>query len=175
VNAFHRASRWLNDSPAQLASLAFRRFEPRSRRAILGLLFIPPLLLISKTSISRSELFTNIRLLAKNTFLHIAALILSAVAYRLSPLHPLAKYPGPWQSKVSRLWALKIASGGDQHRYYHTLHEKYGPVVRTGPNHLHVREQRAVPVVMGKAFRKGGRTYLLHSEDPAFIYIWIDI
>ncbi|EIN09211.1 cytochrome P450 [Punctularia strigosozonata HHB-11173 SS5] len=143
-------------STGLLTSFAFRRFEPRRPLFIFSLLFIPPLFLAAIASSGLGPL-QRVQTVAKHVVLHLASLVISTVAYRVSPFHPLAKYPGPWRCKVTRLWALKIANGGNQHRYYHALHEKFGPVVRSGPNHLHVRDRSAIPIVMGREFRKGGR------------------
>jgi cytochrome P450 len=81
--------------------------------------------------------------------IYLATLSTSVVAYRLSPFHPLARYPGPLLAKISRLHALRITAGDHQYQYYHALHEKYGNVVRTGPDHLHIREVDAVKEILG--------------------------
>jgi len=79
------------------------------------------------------------------------SLILSVVFYRLSPFHPLARYPGPALAKVSNLWFVRINKStlkcsmliihlfkarlgwqGKQHVHYRDLHKKYGDVVRVG-------------------------------------------
>ena len=52
--------------------------------------------------------------------------------YRLSPFHPLAKYPGPAIAKTSKLWAAYVCARGDLHRYYKSSHDRYGDVVRVG-------------------------------------------
>ncbi len=52
--------------------------------------------------------------------------------YRLSPFHPLAKYPGPAIAKTSKLWAAYLCAKGDMYRYFKSLHERYGDVVRVG-------------------------------------------
>jgi len=56
------------------------------------------------------------------------------LAYRLSPFHPLAKYPGPFLSKTSKWWAAYLSGTGDQHRHLKRLHDRYGDVVRIGWN-----------------------------------------
>ncbi|GJC89806.1 trichothecene C-15 hydroxylase [Colletotrichum liriopes] len=51
-------------------------------------------------------------------------------------LHPLRKLPGPTLQRASPLvWAWQHAFG---YQAFHTqrLHDRYGPVVRIGPNHL---------------------------------------
>ena len=62
----------------------------------------------------------------------ITALLGSISLYRLSPLHPLAKYPGPIRCKLTKIWTAWISFGGRAHIYYKTLHDKYGPIVRIG-------------------------------------------
>jgi hypothetical protein len=60
------------------------------------------------------------------------ALMFFTLAYRLSPFHPLAKYPGPVIAKTSKWWAAYMSGRGDIHRYYKCLHDHYGDVVRIG-------------------------------------------
>ncbi|THU80149.1 cytochrome P450 [Dendrothele bispora CBS 962.96] len=71
-------------------------------------------------------------------------LTLLAITYRTSPIHPLANYPGPALSKVSKLWAIWVLWRGKQHLVYKELHELYGDVVRVGPNELSIRHADAV-------------------------------
>ena len=61
-----------------------------------------------------------------------AALALSIVLYRISPFHPLAKYPGPLSLKISKLVAAYRAIGGKQYAQFKRLHDEYGPIVRVG-------------------------------------------
>jgi hypothetical protein len=63
-------------------------------------------------------------------------LALFVVAYRLSPFHPLAKYPGPLLSKISKLESMRIARKGGLNRHYHKLHQQYGDLVRVGESGL---------------------------------------
>jgi hypothetical protein len=92
--------------------------------------------------------------------LYILSLGISIGAYRLSPFHPLAKYPGPTLAKVSRFWAARQFLKGQQHRLSHELFLKYGDVVRTGPNHLIIRDAKAINTVLGPKdmWPKPGRT-----------------
>jgi hypothetical protein len=93
------------------------------------------------------------------------ALSASVVAYRLSPFHPLACYPGPLLARVSRFWATRAVLSGVQHKVSHDLFERYGDVVRTGPNHLIFRDPAAIPVVLGarNMWRKGDRKCIVFS------------
>lgn len=61
------------------------------------------------------------------------ALILAFTAtYRLSPFHPLAKYPGPTLAKLSKLYWTYLTARGHLFRDAKRLHEEYGDVIRIG-------------------------------------------
>ncbi|KAK4033039.1 Pisatin demethylase [Parachaetomium inaequale] len=49
---------------------------------------------------------------------------------------PLRKYPGPFLAGYTNLWRLAQVQSGSYHLRIKKLHEKYGPVVRIGPNLL---------------------------------------
>ncbi|KAI0964944.1 averantin oxidoreductase [Xylaria arbuscula] len=51
-------------------------------------------------------------------------------------LHPLSKYPGPLLGVTSPLWMVLSYFGGRTPTDLQKAHEKYGPIVRTGPNEL---------------------------------------
>ena len=63
---------------------------------------------------------------------YLTTLATSIILYRLSPFHPLAKYPGPAYLKVSKVFGAIAAGKGDYHRVLRQLHDQYGPVVRVG-------------------------------------------
>ena len=65
-----------------------------------------------------------------------ATLVISIVLYRVSPFHPLAKFPGPRLAKISQLWAAVVTSGGKRHKRFKKLHDQYGPYVRVGASQL---------------------------------------
>ncbi|KAF8989679.1 cytochrome P450 [Cyathus striatus] len=58
-------------------------------------------------------------------------LVSSTLAYRLSPLHPLYKYPGPILAKCTKFWGIYQTYTGKAHVTILSLHRKYGSVVRT--------------------------------------------
>lgn len=59
-------------------------------------------------------------------------LISSIFVYRLSPWHPLAKYPGPLLPRLTKFYFAFISFQGKQHVHYAQLHQKYGDAVRVG-------------------------------------------
>ncbi|KAL7923758.1 cytochrome P450 [Trichoderma austrokoningii] len=61
--------------------------------------------------------------------------ITSIALYRLF-LHPLARVPGPKIAAVSNVWHAYHARNGGMFELACTLHQKYGEVVRVGPDEL---------------------------------------
>ncbi|KLP13261.1 pisatin demethylase cytochrome P450 [Fusarium fujikuroi] len=68
----------------------------------------------------------------------------------------LRHIPGPWLARYTTLYRLSLVYKGDSPRQYQLLHEKYGPIVRTGPNHVSTSDPAMIPVVygIGKNFQK---------------------
>ena len=95
---------------------------------------VSALLLLLPISLS-VLLYDHYGLLLANTWTFgafYATLVTSILTYRLSPLHPLAQYPGPPICKVTALWMAYITSTGKRHIYLQRLHEQYGDAIRTG-------------------------------------------
>ncbi|OAL33539.1 hypothetical protein AYO20_07225 [Fonsecaea nubica] len=74
---------------------------------------------------------------------------LSISIYRLF-LHPLRKFPGPWAAKLTKLEGVYYALPGKFHDHMQEIHDKYGDVVRIGPNELSFRSASAVKHLVGK-------------------------
>ncbi|KAJ7034119.1 cytochrome P450 [Mycena alexandri] len=107
--------------------LVFKRYEPKDERILVGLVVAPPMII----GLLPREDFLNISVsVLRSCLLYCSALILSVLTYRISPLHPLAKYPGPVACKTSKLWLTWIASRGKLHLYVKGLHDEYGSIVR---------------------------------------------
>lgn len=70
-------------------------------------------------------------------------------------LHPLAKYPGPFLAKVTDLWQVNQFVTLYQPYNLTRLHEKYGPIVRYGPDKLSITDEQAMPLL----YQKGGKTF----------------
>ncbi|KAM7210181.1 cytochrome P450 [Rhypophila decipiens] len=73
------------------------------------------------------------------TGLAILVASLAAVVYRVT-VHPLAKFPGPRSAAASGLFVFyhDVFLGGKLHLELQRLHSLYGPIVRIGPNELHI-------------------------------------
>lgn len=74
----------------------------------------------------------NIVLLTSSSLIFIAFIV---VGYRLF-LHPLAHVPGPRLAAISNVWHAYHIRNGRMLMLGKTLHKRYGPVVRVGPNEV---------------------------------------
>lgn len=70
-----------------------------------------------------------------NSCQSLTAIILKCL-YKISPLHPLAKYPGPLLWRLSRLPASYHHARGDLYQRISAIHYQHGPKVRIAPDEL---------------------------------------
>ncbi|TCD67925.1 hypothetical protein EIP91_011789 [Steccherinum ochraceum] len=135
------------------AWLVYKNFEPENLLAHLILLIILPGVIVQQSSPQFSS-WTSAALAIYISFW--ATLFVLIVAYRISLFHPLAKFPGPLMCKITK-WTLALEYGKGQARdYFIQLHEKYGDVVRIGPNELSFKTADAVaPILTNKPLPKG--------------------
>lgn len=112
----------------QVAHIIFNRYEPIDPVPLISLLVLFPASL--SVLLARHFGVTLGGLLAFLTYY--ATLGVSICLYRISPLHPLASYPGPLPAKLTRWWWTRHALNGHQHELSQQLHEKYGDIVRIG-------------------------------------------
>ncbi|KAJ6588103.1 cytochrome P450 [Mycena capillaripes] len=135
---------------AILASLAcylfFKRYEPKDVALLAGLLVVPPLVIAFLPQEYPHELLGS---LLRAYSLYYSGLLVSVITYRISPAHPLSKYPGPVACKISKLWLTSVVSRGKFHVYLKGLHDKYGSVIRIGPNELSVTDVSLLPPILG--------------------------
>ncbi|KAL3453552.1 cytochrome P450 [Aspergillus insuetus] len=76
------------------------------------------------------------------------AAILGICIYRLY-FHPLAKYPGPFLAKLTTGYAVYHAYLRDLHTDIWACHEKYGDIVRYGPNRLIINSEPGLKGIYG--------------------------
>nr|VWO97897.1 Cytochrome P450 monooxygenase AKT7 (EC (AK-toxin biosynthesis protein 7) [Ganoderma boninense] len=119
------------------AHQVFRSYETFNAGVHAAILLAPPALLTfladSPSSPTQRAL---LRAFLANLATYLTALVLSLLVYRVSPVHPLARYPGPLGCKLSKFWLGFACIPGFQHRYIKSLHERYGDVVRIGASSL---------------------------------------
>ncbi|KAI0354613.1 high nitrogen upregulated cytochrome P450 monooxygenase 2 [Trametes cingulata] len=123
----------------------FKRYEPQRVAAhaflILGVPALLSLLLLSHFPVATALLvsFTT----------YWSTLACSISTYRLSPWHPLARYPGPIMLRLTKAYLAWISRGGKRHIYTQELHRRYGDIVRVGPNELSINNAAAIHPLMG--------------------------
>ena len=113
----------------QASHVVFKWFEPHDPVSLVCLLVGVPGIMTAVVLPHHSDVISA----ARTSFVtYFTTLVISILAYRLSPWHPLAEYPGPIACKISKLWFAAISLGGKQHLYQQQLHDQYGDVVRVG-------------------------------------------
>ncbi|EXL97115.1 cytochrome P450 [Fusarium oxysporum II5] len=75
-------------------------------------------------------------------FFSLFILAITIAIYRVS-FHPLARIPGPRLAAISSFWHAYNARMGRMAYLGKTLHRKYGPVVRVGPNEVWFNSKEA--------------------------------
>jgi len=135
---------------AFVSYLVYKRLEPSGGPATFLLLVLVPSVVLL---IVKDQFASILNAVASAYFGYWTALGAFVLGYRLSPLHPLAKFPGPIACKVSKWWFAYKVTQGKAHVYNRELHARYGDVVRIGPNELSFRTEDAIPIL--KDFPKG--------------------
>ncbi|KAL8708613.1 MAG: hypothetical protein Q9220_006549 [cf. Caloplaca sp. 1 TL-2023] len=74
--------------------------------------------------------------ISKAIYLLSACTLLAFVLRTLTDYSRLQQFRGPWLAQVSKLWMMKHTYRGDMHIAVAKACEKYGPLVRIGPNDL---------------------------------------
>ncbi|EJF67274.1 high nitrogen upregulated cytochrome P450 monooxygenase 2 [Dichomitus squalens] len=130
---------------ALIVHFVFKRYEPhRLTVHALLLLATPSLLVLPLLDHLPATKAVPVALV---TFW--ITLICSVALYRLSPWHPLARYPGPLLLRLSKLRMAWISRAGRRHIYTQGLHRRYGDIVRVGPNEVSINNPAAIQAFMG--------------------------
>lgn len=109
--------------------MIFNRLEPRKLSAYAVLLVGIPLLLVL---ILHPE-YSSLPLAIAHIYSAFISILLSSLTlYRLSPFHPLAKFPGPVINKITGFRMVMVTRTRRRHIHLKALHDKYGPFVRIG-------------------------------------------
>jgi cytochrome P450 len=84
--------------------------------------------------------------------------------------HPLHKFPGPRLWAISNIPYTRVFLSGKGHYKMRQLHQKYGPIVRIGPNDLSVNHPDGMKDLRGH--RKTGTGE--NSKDPSLVQLNAD-
>jgi cytochrome P450 len=79
----------------------------------------------------------------------------------------LRAVPGPFLARFTRLYRLSMVTKGRAPERYREVHQKFGPVVRLGPNDVSFSDPAAIPIIfgIGTQFRK---TAFYSSMQPVY-------
>jgi hypothetical protein len=61
----------------------------------------------------------------------------------------LRELPGPPLAAFSRLWNVFNIAHGNAPQKFRKLHQRYGKIVRIGPNHVSIADPATIPVIYG--------------------------
>lgn len=79
----------------------------------------------------------------------ITALIVVVATYRLV-FHPLSRVPGPKLAALSNIWLARHVRAGRMLELGKTIHKRYGPAVRVGPNEVWFDSSEAFKSIYGR-------------------------
>ncbi|KAJ8127654.1 hypothetical protein O1611_g5983 [Lasiodiplodia mahajangana] len=124
-------------------------------------------------------MYTSVSLTVKSLLATLSSVICGYIVYQCL-FSPLAVFPGPLAAKLSKGWRAYVTYRGQWHRDIAALHERYGPVVRIGPNELSVGDPEAFlhiyrvnkPYVKSACYSviKGSRPFDLGGERSEKIH-----
>ncbi|KAL1949708.1 hypothetical protein VTO73DRAFT_8589 [Trametes versicolor] len=103
-----------------------------------------------------------LRTTASFASIHFLSLSVFTIAYRISPWHPLASFPGPFLARTSSIWLTYISFTGRRHIILDRLHAKHGQFVRIGPDAVSINSLAAVALY---ANLEKGESYRFPAHD----------
>jgi len=109
-----------------------------------GLLDAVLLFLLVRTNSSTTAVISSF---AGINFVYFSSLIVTTVIYRLY-FHPLRHLPGHKIAAASKLHEAYLNASGQFSFNTRALHKLYGPVIRTGPNHVSITSLSALRLLI---------------------------
>lgn len=112
---------------------------------------ILPLMDLSELFTQSSDLTRLSSATSAALYLLFALLLLISYTFVIHPvfLCGVRHVPGPYISKVTSLWLTYQGYKNTANQYIHSLHKKYGPVVRIAPNVVSFNSVEAIPAIYG--------------------------
>ena len=114
----------------------------------------------------------ELRISLANMYLELfvgSAILFGAYVYYQFYLHPLSNYPGPPLAKITDFWHAYVCSTMKRNEYIARAHDKYGPIIRIGPNMLYIATASSIDeIYTNRKFLKADRYKTLESHDNIF-------
>ncbi|KAF2020168.1 putative benzoate 4-monooxygenase cytochrome P450 [Aaosphaeria arxii CBS 175.79] len=73
-------------------------------------------------------------------------------------IHSLSKYPGPFMASLTDIWQVSQFLSLRQPYRLTELHQRYGPIVRYGPNKISITHEEAISAIYQKSSRSMPKT-----------------
>ena len=144
-----------------LASLILRRHEASS---MSNFLVVPA----SIAALAYFIFAYSIAQIAGLILVFLLTLACAIVLYRaVSPFHPLHKVPGPFLDKCTQLVQFYQLAKGRPRIYQQKLHQRYGPVVRIGPNEVSICDTAMLSTTFGAKPWLKGKAYSFSASGGA--------
>lgn len=80
----------------------------------------------------------------------------------------IRRVPGPWLAKFSILYRLSLIIKGKAPEEYGKLHDKYGRIVRVGPNQVSISDPATIPQIYGIS-SNFGKVGWPAQQEPKFM------
>lgn len=93
---------------------------------------------------------TSLLLKTTTSLLFLIIVTMLAIAVYRFYFHPLASVPGPRLAALSNIWHAYHARNGRMYLLGKSLHKRYGPVVRVGPNELWFDSKEAFKTIYSR-------------------------
>ncbi|KAK0644133.1 cytochrome P450 [Cercophora newfieldiana] len=79
----------------------------------------------------------------------VALFAVQSIIFRVQRYLRLRHIPGPATTGWSKLWLLRTSVGGNSHKVFFDVNEKYGPLARIGPNNILTNDAKLIQRING--------------------------
>ncbi|KAJ7577378.1 cytochrome P450 [Mycena floridula] len=169
---FHSSASLISVVLALITHSIFRQKEP-TPFIFLAVLTVTAITVLGfNLSFTSSGLRESLRRSIVFNATYLGTLCMSVAGYRLSPWHPLARYPGPRLAILSKWWMMHcILIKGGRHKEFQRLHQIYGPWLRIGPNEISVNLPSAIPSIYNNKLGRSNFYQSAPAKGEALITI----
>ena len=107
-------------------------YPVRGDTAFLSFTVVSFVCLLYATLIQHITLFSALETVACRGLVLLSGTLFWTLLYRMSPFHPLARFPGPVLYRLSEFTMAYTISRGKRHLVVRDLHAQYGSIIRIG-------------------------------------------